>query len=178
MPHSRRVAPAVILVAAAVFAFGACAPTPAGPSPASSSPAPLTDEEAFAAAEETYRDYVDALNEVDLSDPATFEPVFDLTTGELHESDRRGLTRYHADGVSIEGTSKIVLIEPRQRADNQVHLDVCLDVSTVALRDLTGQPLVDPARANVQQLVVTVSTAEPAGGHVTLISGRDDGTPC
>ena len=52
--------------------------------PAEPTPVFTSEEQAFAAAEETYRAYVDALNQVDLSDPATFEPVFALTTGEAN----------------------------------------------------------------------------------------------
>src|SRR3546814_19121412 len=58
------------------------------PEPRETTPTPLRDAEAFAAAEETYRAYVDALNPVDLSDPATFEPVSPLTTRHLTSQDR------------------------------------------------------------------------------------------
>ena len=55
-----------------------------------SAPAFANEEEAFAAAEETYRAYVDALNQVDLSDPETFEAVYAWTTGDANaESGRR-----------------------------------------------------------------------------------------
>src|SRR3546814_3928687 len=62
------------------------------PEPRETTPTPLSDAEAFAAAEETYRAYVDALNQVDLSDPATFEPVYALTTGDLNSQDRRNFS--------------------------------------------------------------------------------------
>ena len=53
---------------------GCTTPEPTDPTPTPTS-AFASEEEAFAAAEATYRAYVDALNEVDLSDPETFEPV-------------------------------------------------------------------------------------------------------
>lgn len=63
----------------AVVLVSGCTPTPE-PTPTPTGFA--NEEEAFRAAEETYRAYVDALNEVDLADPATFEPLFVWTTGE------------------------------------------------------------------------------------------------
>ncbi len=48
-----------------------------------------SEEEAFAAAEETYRAYVDALNQVDLSDPETFEAVYAWTTGDANADERK-----------------------------------------------------------------------------------------
>ncbi len=81
----RRAAAALVL-ALALGMTTACQPEPA-PSP--SAPVFANEEEAFAAAEETYRAYVDALNQVDLSDPETFEAVYAWTTGEANASDAR-----------------------------------------------------------------------------------------
>ncbi len=78
---------ALALVAMVAPVVAGCAPDPA--------PAPTTavsfssEEEAFAAAEETYRAYVDALNQVDLSDPGTFEAVYAWTTGEANADERK-----------------------------------------------------------------------------------------
>lgn len=47
---------------------------------------------AFAAAE-GYRAYVDVLNQVDLSDPATFEAVYAWTTGEANAGARKSFPR-------------------------------------------------------------------------------------
>ncbi|HOQ22628.1 MAG TPA: hypothetical protein PLN62_09415, partial [Microbacterium sp.] len=69
----RRTFPAVGAALLALALVTGCAPEPA-PTPTPTGFA--SDDEAFAAAEATYRAYVDALNAVDLSDPATFEPVY------------------------------------------------------------------------------------------------------
>ena len=61
---------------------------PARAGAVTSGPAFATEEEAFAAAEETYREYVDALNQVDLSDPETFEAVYAWTTGDANAKER------------------------------------------------------------------------------------------
>lgn len=96
----RRLARVALLGALLAGALTACTPEPE-PTP---TPPFATEAEAFAAAEATYRAYVDALNAVDLSDPATFEDVYAWTTGELNANDRRGLTNYHAEGVVEVGS--------------------------------------------------------------------------
>ncbi|MET0860918.1 MAG: hypothetical protein ABW091_07810, partial [Microbacterium sp.] len=76
-----RLLPLSVALVLASAALSGCTPQPA-PTPTPTGFA--TEDEAFAAAEETYRAYVDALNQVDLSDPETFEPVYAWTTGEAN----------------------------------------------------------------------------------------------
>ena len=93
-----------------------------------------SEEEAFAAAEETYRAYVDALNQVDLSDPETFEDVYAWTTGDANAGARESFSQMHADGWVVSGAIGSHTIEPESlsKADrNVVQLAVCLDVSGV-----------------------------------------------
>src|SRR6478735_4515131 len=124
---------------------GCTTPEPPEPTP---TPAFSSEEEAFAAAEETYRAYVDALNQVDLSDPETFEEVYAWTTGELNASDRKGLSTYHADGASVDGDSSVLLIAPPPGGSvlEGDGIAVCLDVSDVMVTDAHGSSLVDPDR--------------------------------
>lgn len=145
-----------------------CQPEPA-PSP--SAPVFANEEEAFAAAEETYRAYVDALNQVDLSDPETFEAVYAWTTGELNASDRKGLTNYHAEGVSVDGQSRIALIQPAEvnASTGSIDLAVCIDVSEVEVKDKTGATVVDPDRVDVQSL--TISLQEDQTSPTSLLLG-------
>ncbi|PVW03452.1 hypothetical protein DEA06_13090 [Microbacterium sp. Gd 4-13] len=162
-----------------VLVMGGCSVTP---EPEETTPAFATEEEAFAAAEQTYRAYVDALNQVDLSDPETFEPVFALTTGELNTSDRRGLSTYHADQVAKSGESTITDLQ-RESADLEngiIHFSVCLDVSTVELTELSGESIVDPDRVPVQSLRVTVEGPRTAAGslQVSSVSGRSGEPVC
>src|SRR5688500_5990965 len=64
-----------VALAAPALVTGLLAGCAGDPEPAETTHGFASEEEAFAAAEETYRAYVDALNQVDLSDPETFEPV-------------------------------------------------------------------------------------------------------
>ncbi|GAA2992864.1 hypothetical protein GCM10010460_32080 [Microbacterium terrae] len=167
---------ALIAVGAALSACTATAPEP-------TETALFSDEdEAFAAAEATYRAYVDALNAVDLSDPDTFEDVYAWTTGDLNASDRKGLSAYHADGVVVAGDSVITILEPFDISDSldAVQLAACVDISDVNVFDSEGDSLVDADRPDFQQTTVTLeeSTNSETGLLVASISPRTDGTKC
>lgn len=156
----RRVARLLAVVALAGAAAVGCAGSPA---PTDTTPAPLTDEEAFAAAEETYRAYVDALNEVDLSDPETFEPVYALTTGDLNAEDRRNFSEWQAESLQIRGDAEIeqivhVAVDRTEEAPHVV-LETCYDVSGVDVLAPDGTSLVDAGRPAIQPLRVTALLA-------------------
>jgi hypothetical protein len=151
------------------------------PEPVETTPAFTSEEEAFAAAEETYRAYVDALNQVDLSAPETFEPVFALTTGDLNSSDREGLSNYHAENMTVDGASEINVLERRSVDLNrgEVVFDVCLDVSTVQLVRSDGSSAVDPDRVSVQSLSVSLEQTSPSSNfRVSSVAGRDGDPLC
>lgn len=174
----RRVA-VVGIVLAGMLALGGCDGSPA---PAASTPPFASEEEAFAAAEETYRAYVDALNEVDLADPETFEPVFALTTGELNANERKTLSQMHANEWIVRGRSAVRVLEAGGYDDirSQTTLLVCLDVSDIRVVDAHGASQVDPDRVDVQSLTVTSvpSTTAPTGMVLSEISGRDGDPTC
>ena len=153
--RSTSVAASLALVAAVLSGCSDSAP------PEQPTPAPLfaSDEEAFAAAEATYRAYVAASNRIDLDDPKTFEPVFDLTGGSLNALDRKTLSEMHAGGYRTAGQMIVDRVLPRDvsllRAD--VRLNVCLYVGEALLYDANGTSAVDPARDPFQALVVSFS---------------------
>jgi hypothetical protein len=147
------------------------------PEPVETTPGFSSEEEAFAAAEETYRAYVDALNQVDLSDPETFEPVFALTTGDFESTERTNLSTMHADGWAVKGESLIRHLEPQSASPDfsSVKLIACIDVTRVQLVDETGVSMVGEDRPPIQSLLVHLtsggsaarySIAEVTGGEV------------
>ncbi|WP_374200409.1 hypothetical protein [Microbacterium sp. CFH 31415] len=158
-----------------------CAPA-SEPEPTSTG-AFADEAEAFAAAEETYRAYVDALNAVDLSDPATFEDVYAWTTGEANVEAREGFTQMHADGWAVGGTSTPTVVSPRaiegDRSD-RAEVAICLDVSDVTLTDATGTSVVGTDRPDVQSMLVTLerSPSTPTGWAISEFSGREGAPAC
>ena len=176
----RRVAAVTLALAMVVTFATGCQPEPA-PSP--TGPVFATEEEAFAAAEETYRAYVDALNQVDLSDPETFEAVYAWTTGEANAEARQTFSRMHADQWIVIGTSVPTVIEPVSwgAADlTQMEVAVCLDVSSVQLVDTSGQSVVSPDRPDQQSMLVSMTTSRSTGTHwiISDFDGRDGEPTC
>ncbi|GAA0496958.1 hypothetical protein KZC50_10185 [Microbacterium kitamiense] len=131
-----------------------CAPDASEPTP---TPSFSSDEDAFAAAEATYRAYVDALNQVDLSDPATFEPVYAWTTGEANANERKSLSQMSADGWQVEGDTVVAsfLRPTAPSTDSPTAAVVCSDVSRVEVVDSGGTSVVPDARPDVYALSVT-----------------------
>ena len=177
-PHSsharwRRFTP-ILAVALVATAAGCASPgdtTPttsaapsASPSPSASFDEGVTDEAAFAAAEATYRGYVDALNEVDLAEPTTFEPVYAWLDGQALEEETRSLRDMSAKGFAVDGKSVVrefvvPIVGP------SIVAVACLDVSDVELRDQLGESQVPPSRPDVYELRLefSMSSTTPTG---------------
>ena len=157
----RRAAAAAIVLALALGMTTACQPEPA---PSASGPVFANEEEAFAAAEETYRAYVDALNQVDLSDPETAEAVLVWTIGKANDEDRQGYERLREAGATVNGKSLLVSASHESASDLAnawtVVLGVCLDVSDVKLEDAEGTSMVDPSRPDIQSIDVNLVSSD------------------
>ncbi|MDT0178720.1 hypothetical protein Q9S36_00605 [Microbacterium sp. ARD31] len=169
---------ALLAATALAAALTACAPASA-PTPSPTPTGFASEEEAFAAAEATYRAYVDALNQVDLSDPATFEPVYALLEGEAADAARRSFSQMHADGWRVEGDSRPTLVQTAEYANEQVSLAVCVDVSDVRVLDANGESVVND-RPEVQSLTVLADSdpRKSTKAVITKFSARSDGPAC
>lgn len=168
--------PVLVTALLAVALTGCAAPLPPpGPTPGFTSKA-----EAFAAAEKTYRAYVDALNEVDLSDPETFEAVYAWTTGEANAEARTTFTRMHADGWVVEGQSEPTVIDLHTDTVRKVRLAICLDVSGVKLTDDSGRSVVTDDRPAVQSMLVTLTLAPQSETNLLIadFAGRNGEPSC
>lgn len=176
MPGKTKTAAALIAV---VVLLAGCTPEPE-PTP---TPTGFTSEaEAFAAAEETYRAYVEAGNQVDLSDPATFEPVLSWTTGEQKALEHQSFTQLHAEGVSVSGQTNVVAVELLEwsRSTQLLRLTACQDVSDVDLVDSAGNSMVsedrEPLQAQDVELVVVASS--PTAMLIQRVDGAEDDSVC
>lgn len=167
----------VVLLSLAVSLAG-CVPADPAAAP---TPTFSNEAEAFAAAEATYREYVKALNAVDLSDPETFEGVYAWTTGDLHSADRESLSAHHANGIQVEGDSVIALVVPETSTwPGSIRLLVCLDVKSFVLADEAGNSLVPSDRADVLAIRVNLSESEssPTGLLIDAIAPREGEPAC
>ncbi|MCI1019466.1 hypothetical protein HWD99_12595 [Microbacterium sp. C5A9] len=167
---------AVAMVAIALSSLLGCAPEPAPvPTP---TPAFASEEEAFAAAEEVYRAYNDALNERRAGDPDA-DPQRFLTGGAL-EVDIDTQNTLVSNGLSAVGTATIdsLMLESSEFYSNAVtiRLTVCTDVSALSLLDRAGANVTPAERGNTVALAVVLI----GNGESLLISDAlpMDDDPC
>ncbi len=155
-----------ILVAAVALLVG-CTPDPV-PTPTPTA-AFASEEEAFAAAEATYRAYNDALNQVDFAKPKTFEPVYSLLSETAADSTRKAFSEFHAEGIRTAGATHYdsfigVSADPR---NGVINADVCTDVSDVEVTNASGTSIVSVDRPPRQSISVRF-VAGPGGDSLTI----------
>lgn len=138
--------------------LSACTPEPE-PTPTPTA-AFASEEEAFAAAEEVYRAYIDASNAVEYADPSTFEPVLSYTTGDYQTSEREELSEMHAEGFVRGGAIEIVSFTPEAFDDKTVTATACNDVSNTTFTDENGVSLISPDRPNRVALTLSLKAVK------------------
>lgn len=155
--------------------LSACTPE-AKPAPKPTKTATFaTDEEAFAAAEETYRAYVEAVNASDLDDSKTFEPVYDLLTGTALKVEREGITKYQAADVTRTGNSAFDRFTPVETSGGTVTANLCIDVSAVHLAHPDGSSALPPDRLTRDGREVTFVSGDSPTGLVIAAYGAPEG---
>ena len=141
------------LSAVLVLALTGCTtPDPPEPTPTS---AFSSEEAAFAAAEETYRAYVDAVNARRADPTGTTAPTDFLIADALEaEIDTEHLMA--SEGLSITGKTKVTGAQGHSwDADNgDVELNVCIDSSGTTVRDATGADVTPASRPVTYVLAV------------------------
>jgi hypothetical protein len=166
----------------AVLAFGVsllsgCTPAPEStPTP---SPAFTSEEEAFAAAEATFSEYIDALNRVDTRDPETFERLFELSSGTVESADRKNFSRMHAEGQVLAGETRITFFEGKASESpfERIRASACLDVSNVRITNQDGSSGVSPDRPGVYALAL-ILLADPNGALTVDSADPIEDVPC
>jgi hypothetical protein len=173
-----RVAAVALALALVIGVATGCQPQP---EPSVSAPAFTTEEEAFAAAEETYRAYVDALNQVDLSDPETFEAVYAWTTGDANAGARKSFSEMHAKDWTVSGVNSFDSFAPTSYSSESaavVRAAVCLDVSDVDVTNSSGDSVVPLTRRDRQPAVVTFAVSDTDTGLAISASDATNEQTC
>ncbi len=161
----RRAAPALRFgIATAVLAvsvgLAGCAPAPA-PKP---TPTALfaSEAEAFKAAEQVYRDYVDALNGRNTGETDAHPER--LLGGKALEFDIESVRSRQERGIRVNGDTLLrsfrgvdVKTEP---ASTVIHSDACVDVSGTRLVDSSGSDVTPPDRQPSALLRVTMNQSK------------------
>ncbi|MEV4667703.1 hypothetical protein [Microbacterium sp. LWO12-1.2] len=166
--HRRSLArPALAACCVALSAVGilGCSPTPE-PEP-TPTPAFASEEEAFAAAEETYRAYNDALN-AERAGTSPSIPSHDFLAGEVLRAEVANETKLREDGIRIEGSTTVSAIQGLD-ADlvspvGEVLSRVCLDITDARAIDTTGVDVTAEGRSDIYAVDVRF-----AGGPQSLL---------
>lgn len=146
------------VAAVALALTTACTPDP----DPTQSPTPTgfaSEEEAFAAAEETYRAYVDAVNARRANDDSEVDPKAFLT-GSALDADIRSDERFASRGIRIEGTTLVQSVDQRSVTEVGIELTVCLDATETRVVDEHDKDVTPADRPTVLPVDVVV-TGEP-----------------
>lgn len=154
-----------------VWAVTGCTSAPA-PSPTPTGFA--SEEEAFAAAEATYRAYVDALNQRREDPNSTADPRTFLT-GHALESDITTQRDLQERGLKIIGPTTITSQRLADTTGVTVTIDVCLDSSQTRAISESGEDVTPKDRAATVSVRVHLSEDS---GELLINSSEANEEPC
>jgi len=147
-----RFAAVALALALVVGVATGCRPEPA-PSP--TGPVFASEDEAFAAAEETYRAYVDALNDRRVDESSRPDPQSFLI-GEALEVDIDTQRRLDESGLTLTGSTSVASVDPvsTELDAGSVRLDICLDSSGTRVLNGAGEDVTPNDRDSISLLTV------------------------
>lgn len=129
-------------------------------------PAFASEEEAFAAAEEVYRAYNEAVNSERVGRPSGSS--FDYLTGLVLEQEMRTAQELEDEGVHIDGPTRIVKFQAVTVDINavvaEVTANVCLDMSGARAIDASGADVTAEGRSDTYAIEVSFT-----GDHESLL---------
>lgn len=170
------------LIAASALALllsaTACSPEPA----ATPSPTPTgfaTEEEAFAAAEETYRAYNAAAN-LQMNGRHS-EDSYEYLTGSALDQERASAEEFETSGIQLTGEATVKAFAGISTSlgvtPQQAEADVCIDVSGTRLLNSAGQDVTPAGRPTTSTLRVTF-VADDARGFLISESNLSTDQSC
>lgn len=168
-----RTGAAVVSAGVMLGMLSACSPEPE-PTPTKTALF-ASEEEAFAAAEETYRAYAVAVNDIDLTDPDSFKPVFELLTGTALTAERESLSLYSAESLTRVGETTFDSFEPLETDGDQVIANLCIDITEVDLLREDGTSVLPADRVDRAARKVTFVPADTDTGMQIASNHKPEG---
>lgn len=153
----------------ALAALTACMPDPA-PTPSPTGFA--SDEEAFAAAEDTYRAYIDALN-ARRDDEASVPSPESFLTGAALTAAIDTDTEFRETGMKLVGVTDIAGIKTIDATRDSASIGVCLDASNTRVVDASGTDITPPDRQDRLGLIVEVVWA-PDRSYISSTTASEE----
>lgn len=145
--------------------------------PAEPTPSFTSEAQAFAAAEETYRAYVDALNQRRVDSTASPAPT-DFLIGSALEVDLDTQRQLDEAGLAIVGVTEILLVVPEATSPSfdEIEISVCLDSSRTRVVDEAGTDVTPSDRASIVKALVKIV---PVGDELVIESSDTvNGSEC
>jgi hypothetical protein len=154
----------LVVIALAGTALTACTPTPE-PTPTPTA-AFASEEEAFAAAEETFRNYTAALSAVDLTAPESLENIYMWLVADAENASRETFSQLAAEKLTVSGETTFTHFEGTEvdLTSGATHAIVCLNVSDVDVLTSQGDSVVADDRPDLQPLDVSFVAANTPSG--------------
>lgn len=164
----------VALVAASVAVAGVSVLAGCAPEPEPTvQPLFATEAEAFAAAEEVYREYTRAANEVRAGGAPSSDP-FEFVSGRALQADIDAASYLQTNGLRLDGPTDIASFHHLDATLGsepvQVRMAACLDARAVQLLDSADADVTPSDREEVAPLLVTFSAID---GRL-LITGSEE----
>lgn len=172
MSRRGHVLSAIVAIAVAGSIVGCTPQSAPSPSPSTSASAFSSDDEAFAAAEATYRAYVDATNARRV-DPTSLPDPNDFLSGQALESSLATQEAFEEKGIRLEGRTIIRSVSPINFLTQSATIHVCFDNSGTRLVDNAGMDVTPVDRSVIGGLVVIVETKAPP--HIVQSDTQDSG---
>lgn len=173
MATHRRATAAVLVTLVCALAATGCTTAPV-PTASPTSTGFASDDAAFAAAEATYRAYVDATN-ARRSDPNSRPDPTDFLTSAAYNDEVETQETLTERGWRISGETGLAAIKRISVDDNQVRLEACLDAGNTKVLDAAGVDVTPADRSTRLGLELTLVRV----GDVTLVSdSKTSPNPC
>ncbi|MEH6781672.1 MAG: hypothetical protein V7618_08915 [Rhodoglobus sp.] len=163
-----------------------CAPsgTPESPEPTATFVAPYaTDEEALAAAEEAYAEYLRVSNEILHAGGTDPERLSTVAVGPFLDSSIDSFKEQQAEGHIVTGKSSIRSVELQRYSRTgpsreMITVYLCEDLSLVDVMDSKGKSVVSPDRGDSILLQVTFDFVESSSALMVAGSEKWSDEPC
>jgi hypothetical protein len=165
---------AALLLAATFAALSACSapaePPAAGPSPTTAAtPIFASDEEALAAAEEAYSEYLRMSDEIASDGGKDPERLREYVSGDALQQDLETFESFANRALTGQGRTAYQSMELQQAdlGEGRLRVYVCLDVSAADVVDSSGETVVDSDRPQVIPLEVAFER-DPAADRLMI----------
>jgi hypothetical protein len=158
-----------------ILAAGCAAASPPDPPSATPTPTPVfaSDEEALAAAEEAYANYLRVSDEILMDGGADPERIIEFTSAEMANSEIDGYLeakeqRFHSTGGSTFANLTIQSVSSGFELEGAVMAYVCSDVSLVDVVNEKGESIVPDSRPDRTPFEITFDLAEPSSKRLVV----------